>query len=83
MADLANLGLQRTSLEFLERERDEELDAVLEVAERRAEGALTFDRGAQNVARIFDPPMGGDGMAGPDRAGLAGRVVADGEHGRQ
>src|SRR3546814_17165702 len=59
------------------RQREEERDAVRQIMERAFERfALTraFNRGG-----VLDPPMRAHRLAGPDRARLAGRIIADGE----
>src|SRR3546814_17232431 len=59
------------------RQREEERDAVRQIMERAFERfALTraFNRGG-----VLDPPVRAHRLAGPDRARLAGRIIADGE----
>src|SRR3546814_5099537 len=63
------------------RQREEERDAVRQIMERAFERfALTraFNRGG-----VLDPPMRAHRLAGPDRARLAGSIIADGEEDRK
>ena len=72
--------LQRHPVEARDRKRGESGDAVLQVAERGDEGGQPLNVGALGGRRVLDAPVRRHRLPGPDRADLAGGVVADGEH---
>ena len=80
VADLADLVQPVVQADIVEvRQIDEDADARRQHAVGVVEGELDLGRRALCPGRIGNAPMGGCRAAGPDRAGLAGGVVADRE----
>lgn len=78
MADTVQFLLELGRLERREGQREKAVDVLFEERESSGEGAVDFtrwdgDRG--EVKRIGDTPVGGDGMAGPLRAGGVTGIV--------
>ena len=62
-----------------DRQRVEYADPLIEHPVGVREGQRDFRRRAVGLGRIGNSPMRRHRLAGPDRAGFAGRIVADGE----
>ena len=62
------------------RQTGESIDAPLQHGVGAGESEALFDLRSFGARGIRYAPMGGHGLARPDRADLVGRVVADGEH---
>src|SRR5919197_972656 len=78
-ADLIDVARNCEAVELLDRERDQKLDPVLEQEIGRAKGFPLFGFCAFDGCRIRHAPMSSDRVAGPDRAGFPGRLVAHGK----
>ena len=78
-ADLVERPLQLESVQGGQRQAQKDLDAVLERPERLAEGHDPGHHVALDLRRVGDAPVGGHGLARPDRADLGGRPVAHGK----
>ena len=71
--------LQGQTVELVEGQIHENVDAVLQVRVSAEEGAALLLVGAFHRGGIFQTPVGRHWLAGPDRADFRRRVVADGE----
>ena len=76
-ADVAQPLLQAQLVDALQRQREEQ--RIRRWSAKKALRNARALRLALDRRRILDAPMGGHRLAGPDRAGLARRIVADGE----
>src|SRR3546814_4684685 len=65
-------------IETFERKPAEQADAIVEITHRREK--CLFLVAPFNRCRVLDPPMRRHRAAGPDRTGLAGGIVANGEN---
>src|SRR5215468_9961544 len=79
-ADLLDAALDRQAAELVDRQRDEQLDAVFENNAGIAEGAPLLGFRAAHGGGIGDAPMRGHRIAGPHRAQFARRLVANRDH---
>ena len=78
-AHLLELRLRREVVELLERQAGQQLDVTPQHRGRLQESGLPFLLRPLDGRRVFDAPMRSRGLSGPDRADLAGGVVADGQ----
>jgi len=70
----------RHSVEAFKRQIGECRYSVLEIARGRHEGRLLLNVASLDGGGVLECPNGRSSLAGPDRAGLAGRAVANREH---
>src|SRR2546429_132785 len=71
--------MKRLMIERCDRHAEEERNAVLQELKGLSERRLPLELRPFHLGRVLDAPMRGHRVAGPDRAGFAGRVVANGE----
>src|ERR1700730_15687450 len=76
-ANIAQLPRERQLIDASHRQACEDGDPVIEKAVRFNERRFLRDVGALDFGRVFDAPMRGHRLARPNRAGFAGRIVAD------
>src|SRR5258708_21231387 len=79
-ADVIEPPLQGQLVERAQREADENADALAEHAVGIGEGKGALGRVAGGARGIGHAPVRRHGLAGPDRADLVGRIVADREY---
>src|SRR4029453_3353429 len=79
-ADLLEPPLQVQLIETLDRQRRENADALRQHSVGIPECEADLRCGALSLGRIGNAPVCRHRVAGPPRAGLATRVVADGEN---
>ena len=79
LADIGKPLLQGQAIQGRQRQIDEDIDAVVQHAEGLFEGQLFLRFAALGRRRIWYAPVSSYGLAGPERADLAGGVVADGK----
>jgi len=70
-ADLIDVAFDGQAIELVDRQRDQQLDAIFERDVSLAEGASLLGFRALHRGGIGYAPMGDDRIAGPDRAGFA------------
>src|SRR6516164_170972 len=79
-ADLVDAALDRQAVEFVDWQRNKQLDTVFEGDVGIPEGAPLPGFRAADGGRIGHAPMRSRRITGPDRAQFARRLVADSEH---
>src|SRR5581483_11335360 len=79
LPDLPQVVLELALLQLLDRQLDEEADAVAQLARRLREGQGDFGLAACRLRGIGDAPVRCHRLAVPDRTDFAGGVVTDGE----
>src|SRR5688500_7464453 len=79
-ADLTQRPLEGRAIDAVEGEAGEVLDAAAQLDERRGKRGALFLFAAFHRGGVRHAPVRRHGLAGKDRADLAGRVVADRDH---